>query len=184
MRTEQWWWNSATGWSRPLPDSPKPDVDLLLVFGAPAQFDDPERFEALRRSFPGATLFGCSTAGEIQDVRVRDDSLVATAVSFDATRVRGRSVDLGEVESSRAGGRRLASALVADDSADDLVHVVVLSDGLAVNGSELITGLVDVLPPTGDRVRRLGGGRGHGAHLGGARRCRGRATDRSGRLLR
>jgi hypothetical protein len=159
MRAEQWWWNATVGWNRPIPEEPRQDIDLVLVFFATALVDDTSVVDELRRCFPEAILFGCSTAGEIRDVRVQDLSLVATAVSFEATTVRGKSVVVGEGEASRSAGRELASALLDED----LVHLLVLSDGLHVNGSELIAGILDVLP---ERVTISGGLAGDGENMG------------------
>ncbi|MEM8931875.1 MAG: FIST N-terminal domain-containing protein [Acidobacteriota bacterium] len=169
MRTEQWWWNETGGWSRELPAEPHEGTDLLLAFGATAVLDRRDLLDALRRAHPRAILFGCSTAGEIQDVRVHDQTLVATAVDFDSTGLRGHVVTLDEVGSSREAGHALAEALTADD----LVHVVVLSDGLHVNGSELIAGLTLALP---DGVTVSGGLAGDGQNMGRTLVCFGGAV--------
>ena len=159
MRVEQWWWHKTAGWDRPVPEKPRDDVDLVLVFAATALLDDSALVETLRQGFPEAILFGCSTAGEIQGVRVHDQTLVATAVCFEGTAVRGGSVVLAEEGSSRTAGEELAQALLADD----LVHLLVLSDGLHVNGSELIAGLLEVLP---EGVTVSGGLAGDGENMG------------------
>ncbi|MEM8963182.1 MAG: FIST N-terminal domain-containing protein [Acidobacteriota bacterium] len=142
MHTEQWCWHAHERWDRPLPATPDRNIDLLLIFGTTAALDNTELIASLRRSFPEALLFGCSSAGEIHDVRVYDHTLVATAVSFETTRIHGEKVSLAEGLSSRRAGQDLARALTADD----LAHVLVLSDGLNVNGSELIAGLLETLP--------------------------------------
>lgn len=103
---------------------------------------DPEVFEALRARYPSAHLCGCSTSGEIHNAGVFDDTLVATAVSFDHTGVMGASITLDAVSSSYEAG----SLLVRSIDIDQLVHVFVLSDGLNVNGSELVRGLTENLP--------------------------------------
>ncbi len=105
-----------------------------------ARTDSPVR--ELGRRFPGASVAGCSTAGEILQNSVRDDSVVALAIQFAHTRVRAESVALPRsnrsFESAAALGARLA--------APDLRHVLVLSDGLGVNGTPLTRGFRAALP--------------------------------------
>jgi hypothetical protein len=65
-----------------------------------------------------------------------------TAVRFDRTRILGCSTRISGPEDSLAAGERLAQSL----KHQDLVHVFVLSDGLHVNGSQLVEGLARNLP--------------------------------------
>jgi hypothetical protein len=99
-------------------------------------------FEDVRKAYPQAHLLGCSTAGEICGTRVLDDSLVVTAVHFERTQVKGTSTTIAGKEDSFAAGERLAATI----EKDGLVHVLVLSDGLTINGSELVEGLLAGLP--------------------------------------
>jgi hypothetical protein len=43
----------------------------------------------LREAYPRACILGCSTAGEILGSKVSDETVVATAVSFSSTTLRG-----------------------------------------------------------------------------------------------
>jgi hypothetical protein len=100
--------------------------------------------EDAKGRYPGAHILGCSTAGEICGTRVFDDSLVATAIRFDDSYVQGARVTLAESGDSLGAGEALAQSL----DPDGLVHVLVLSDGLGVNGTHLVRGLTTHLPPT------------------------------------
>ena len=82
-------------------------------------------------------MIGCSTSGEIVGDSVVDDSIVATAVHFDHTRLRTASTSITDAKASYEVGEELARQL--KDPA--LRHVFVLSDGLKVNGSDLARGL-------------------------------------------
>jgi hypothetical protein len=101
---------------------------------------------------------GCSTAGEICGTRVLDDSLVATALHFDHAQVKGSRIAIGSNGSSFDVGAQLAKSL----DHKDLVHVFVLSDGLRVNGSDLVRGLTQHLPK---EVTITGGLSGDGARF-------------------
>ena len=159
MRVEQWLWTHEEGWSPAPPQPPPGSADLILVFAATDILKDGERAAELRRCCPDAVFFGCSTAGEIHGARVRDRSLTATAVSFDATRVEGHRVRLADCADSAEAGEKLVAPLIKDG----LVHVVTLSDGLQVNGSKLVEGITRRLPAG---VAVTGGLAGDGVEMG------------------
>jgi hypothetical protein len=142
MRIEQRVWSKG-GWT-PSDGLALAAAQLVLVFGGRDVLAEGEWAPELRRSYPAAIVFGCSTAGEICGTRVRDDTVVATAVRFDATplEVRHTLVDEGSDASARAGAT-VARALPTAG----LRHVLVLSDGQRVNGSELVRGMLSHLPP-------------------------------------
>ncbi len=140
MRVAQSQWTRTGGWKLPEVGVERPD--LVLVFAGRSALDDSTALDELREMVPGALLVGCSTAGEIQDVHVLDDSLAATAVAFDSTGVQAERIQLSGPDASRATGERLASKF----DPEGLRHLFVLCDGIAVNGSELVRGLKARLP--------------------------------------
>lgn len=118
-------------------------ASLVLVFGSRALLSAPGCLDDLGRRHPGAIIFGCSTAGEIAGTHVLDDSIVATAVRFDHTTVQAGTAAITSPELSAEVGFSLGKALPSQG----LSYVLVLSDGLCVNGSELVAGLTRGLPP-------------------------------------
>ena len=118
------------------------NAGLVLFFGGRALLEDPAAFQQMRQRHPAAIIMGCSTAGEICGTRVSDDTIVATAIESEHTQLQLVTTTVGDDADSRAAGRRLAGSL----DSPGLVHVFVLSDGLHVNGSELVNGLRDRLP--------------------------------------
>jgi hypothetical protein len=141
LHVEQSSWYPRAGWS-PADGSRPLEAGLVLAFGSGPAIVDSELLAEVRHRYPAATIVGCSTAGEILGTSVGDDGLVVTAVAFEHTRVRAAGRALEAPSASRDTGARIASDLLADD----LVHVFVLSEGLHVNGSELVAGLTDGLP--------------------------------------
>jgi hypothetical protein len=115
---------------------------LVLAFGARVRLEQPSLWAELRGRWPGARVVGCSTAGEISGTRVRDGSLVATALAFERAQIACAQVQLAEVRDSQAAGAALSARL----DPKGLRHVLVLSDGLRVNGSELVRGITEALP--------------------------------------
>jgi hypothetical protein len=133
------WFNATTGQFDPALDSPS---TLVLLFGdASAEFD-PFAFDLVRTAYPTSTVVGCSTSGHLRGTQVYDSDIVGLAVRFDHTRVRSSSVTFNSAADSFPSGAQLASEL----NGDDLAAVVLLTDGVQINGGELIEGLMSGLP--------------------------------------
>ncbi len=132
---------SNQSWSPAPLASLDSDATLLLLFGAPNLIETPERIRQVLDACPRSAVLGCSTAGEIHGCEISDDSLVVAAVRFDHTTLRTAQAAVHAPTDSYAAGRAIADRL-KDAS---LRGVLVLSDGLNVNGSELVKGLNDTL---------------------------------------
>lgn len=85
----------------------------------------------LRARFPAAVCTGCSIAGEICGATAREGSLALLCVPFDRARFRAKSPVVATADESAAAATELGRRLAAPD----LRHVLVLSDGLVVNGT-------------------------------------------------
>lgn len=142
MQIEQARWTTAGGWEPGLPRTMGESASLILVFGSTTVLRDGHALDEVRSSHPGVPLFGCSTAGEILGTQVRDESLVVSVIRFEHTTVRLARAGVLNPEQSHDVGTQLAVALPAAG----LTHVLVLSDGLRVNGTELVRGLMAALP--------------------------------------
>lgn len=158
MKTEQFRWTPEGGWDSRPPVGLGAAANLVFVFGGTKALKESGCFHDLRTAYPNAHLLGCSTAGEILGTRIYDDSVAATAVHFQETVVAGRKISMSDVRSSAEAGERLAQML----DPHGLVHVFVLSDGLKVNGSELVRGFTTCLP---QGVTVTGGLSGDGARF-------------------
>lgn len=122
-----------------VPDSAQ---TLLLLFGSSSLGDNPERIAALTAAYPTATILGCSTAGEILGTDIADNSIAAAALHFEHSTLRLATAPVPTASASYAAGQTIAKALASPD----LRAVLVLSDGLQVNGSALVNGLNSSLP--------------------------------------
>lgn len=132
------------------------DTQLLLVFGNRGLLQQPDLFSRLRNSCPDAVIAGCSTAGEICGTEVHDNTIILTAVRFKSTSVRMVAEHVAVAADSRNAGIALTRQLLGDN----LRHILVFSDGLNVNGSDLVQGLREPLPAN---VNVTGGLAGDGA---------------------
>jgi hypothetical protein len=128
-------------WSAPLLTDLDSEQTLVLAFGSPSFYDRPEPFTDLRQHFPRSHLVGCSTSGEILGAKVHDESISVAVARFEHATVRHVTIPIDSGDSFGAG-QRLAREL----DGDALSGVLVLSDGLVVNGSELVRGINAVLP--------------------------------------
>ncbi len=141
MQIDQRRWTEQQGWSSAAREPTASKCQLVLAFAAPSTLRETGWLGDLRRDYPSAELLVCSTAGEIWDTQVADDSVVATAIAFSTTRVSAVSLPSSGFDDSYLAGEELARRLTADD----LVHVLVFTDGTNVNGTSLVSGLVDNL---------------------------------------
>ena len=120
-----------------------PDWDslqtLVMVFGAPEFIDKPDAIAEIASKYPNSTVIGCSSAGEIYNTRLFDNSLSVAVIRFEHTTIQHV---IHPATDSFAAGQTIAQQL----NRPSLQAVFVLSDGLNVNGSELVRGMNSVLP--------------------------------------
>lgn len=141
MKTEQLQWTAKKGLSNINGNDIGQVADLVLVFGSRTILEDSARFDELRLRYPNAQIVLGSTSGEILEELVYDDTLAITAIDFEKTAIKAVSINIDEAGSSADAGAKIAS-LLEDDG---LRHVFLLSDGLNVNGSEIVKGINSTL---------------------------------------
>lgn len=126
-------------WTEPFPQSDSPST-LVLIFGAPGYIDNNDAITEVVEAYPQSLVVGCSGSGEIHDEYVYDGSLVVAVVKFEHTAIRGAVAPI-----TNEGSRRAGEAVATQLSDPDLKSVLILSDGLDVNGTELVEGINAVL---------------------------------------
>ncbi|MEM9538290.1 MAG: FIST N-terminal domain-containing protein [Cyanobacteria bacterium P01_E01_bin.42] len=158
MKIEQTRWDEEMGWEpNPLvPSQWGENVQLVLIFGDRRLLAKPELLDTIKTAYPNAHLLGCSTAGEIYDIEVSDNALAITAIEFERSQIKSTCAIVGETGSSFEVGQKLARSLAPEG----LVHVFVLSEGIKINGSDLVKGITQNLP---EGVTVTGGLSGDGA---------------------
>ncbi len=156
MKIEQLTFSTTEGWLA-CQEAVTIDPQLVLYFGHSALLSHPQHYQSLKQQFPDAVLLGCSTAGEILGDEVNDGTIAATAIRFKQTPIACNSLLIADYNGdSRKIGHELAANL---PEKHDLAAVFVLSDGLEVNGSELVDGVYNALS---NRVIVTGGLAGDG----------------------
>ncbi|PPD48156.1 MAG: hypothetical protein CTY14_02810 [Methylotenera sp.] len=124
--------------------SPLPSANLVLVFGSVKRFGEAKLQSILKARYPTAQIIGCSTSGEITATGVYDDSLQITAILWEKTVQRVTHTKMTGMQNSFETAVTLAKQL----KSDSLKAVLVYSDGLNVNGSELLEGFKSELGET------------------------------------
>jgi hypothetical protein len=119
-------------------DSPQ---TLLLFFASPDGSEVADALQTLHSDFARSLMLGCSSSGEIYNHEINDHSISLAIMRFEYTRIRLAVDELSQHNDSYGVGTRLAGQL----KQDDLRAVMVLSDGLLVNGSRLVAGLSSCL---------------------------------------
>lgn len=113
------------------------DANLVLCFASKELLNQKDVYKNVRTKFPNGIVTLCSTSGEIIQDKVFDNSLIATAIAFEHTTLQAETVNIKNFKNSYTAGEALAQKLPANN----LVYILLLSDGSLVNGSELLKGI-------------------------------------------
>lgn len=116
-------------------------AQFVLVFGTKELLLDSPIYDELRDLYPSAYLIGGTTSGEIYNDIATENTVSATAVYMEKTDVRFSSVT---IEGDQYG--KAAADLLAKFPTAGLKHVFIISEGININGSKLVDGLVKKLP--------------------------------------
>jgi hypothetical protein len=111
--------------------------NLILCFGSKEILNTEDIYDLVKSKFSNADIVFCSTAGEIYQDEVLDNSLVLAALQFEKTKHTTASVNSKDFPNTFAAAIALAKKL----QKKDLKYVLLLSDGSLVNGSELTKGV-------------------------------------------
>ncbi len=144
MQIELFHFDLENGWSVDQFPALDSEQTLVLVFGASSFLGDASAFDTLMKAYPRSKVAGCSSAGEIHERTIRDESLSVAVIRFERATVRVAHAIVKPDAPSSGPGELIAREL----GAPDLRAVLVLSDGIAVNGSDLLRGIHAALPPS------------------------------------
>lgn len=128
--------NGDGNWSRNFPDLDS-EKTIIFVFAAPEFHEESTPIKELSKFYPKSKMIGCSSAGEISGQYVFDKSISVAIVKFDKTKIKIVRHKISNDTESASVGKNIAEDL----DGIGLRGIFVLSDGLNVNGSELVKGL-------------------------------------------
>jgi hypothetical protein len=151
-------WTAEAGWGAERSGTIALDPQLILCFASKRALAMDGLYSLVSR-YPNAIVASCSTGGEIDGLDVLDHCASAALVRFEHTTLATAHADVTGDEDSFGVGLTLAAQLARAD----LRCVLVLSDGLHVNGAKLVEGMRTRL---GEEVMVAGGLAGDGADFG------------------
>ena len=125
-------------------------ADAVFVYASRLILERPQVKEIIRKVFDTSEIVYCSTAGEISNDGITENSMSITAIKFEKTEINTACVNIDSFNNSKEAALALAEKLYSDK----LKHILVFADGQIVNGSELVDGLNNALP---DSVSVSGG---------------------------
>lgn len=128
--------NKYAGWSEIFPNVDSTRT-LIIIFAAPEFIHNPSPIKELCQHYPKSNIIGCSTAGEISGGHIYDNSISVAILKFHDTEVKSVKKEINHSNESENAGECISKSL----NQPDLKGIFVLSDGLNVNGSELVKGL-------------------------------------------
>ena len=137
MKTEQSIYFQTGEWIKKSDQNLGDIAQIVFLFGNKNLLKEQQRLDEVKAAYPVAEIVGCSTSGEIFGEEVSNESIICTAVWFEKTTIEIVSAHIDSMDESFSIGENLAAKL----DKHRLIHIMVLSEGLNINGSELTKGL-------------------------------------------
>lgn len=119
-----------------------PDAGIVFYFLSPDYAQKEAYVAELKLAYPKARILGCTTGGEIVGSEALLGAAVCAAIRLEHSRMKIASGQVDDIGESYNMGVKIAREL--EDPA--LRMIFVLSDGLKVNGSEFVRGIMETVP--------------------------------------
>lgn len=155
MKIQQFHYIQDKGW---MGDVALINPSIILAFGSQTACSESIVKPWLAEHFPGVPFVGSSTAGEIIGNQVFDDSIVITAIELERSSICLHYQSFTHGDNSFDLGASLAQRF----DRQGLKLLFVLSEGLNINGTQLVKGLQSIL---GDDIPITGGLAGDGSYF-------------------
>ncbi len=130
-------------------------IDVLLVFTGVNLIENNNILSFLAATFKNAQIISATTAGEINQTNVEENSIICSAIQFEKTPIETVVDNLSNYKNSFDFGVNLGKKL----NKENLTHIFMLSDGNLVNGDDLLTGIKSEI---GENIQISGGIAGDG----------------------
>lgn len=135
-----------------------PHRSFILFYGPSQAPKNNPHLKALIANSGISSVVGCSTSGQIIGASLNDTDFVGVAIEFETTEVKTQEISLSQFSNSFSAGMELGRKL----KRPDLKAVYILSEGVKINGSQLVSGLSECL---GSGVSVTGGLAGDGTRF-------------------
>ena len=117
---------------------------FITLFASPTAYDQQTLLKTLKSKAPNAVIIGCSTAGEITSTSGSLDSSVAMMAIYSDTMRFIPGVGQNIKQDARQAGRELGESILKAGEGKPKAGLI-LPDGLAGNGADVVRGVLDVL---------------------------------------
>ena len=114
------------------------NANLVIAFGERLFLEKTAPYQKLKGLYPNATIVICSTSGQISNINLVQNNLVATAIAFEKTKIKATEIDILLNPDIKLLGKKIKDDLLSDD----LKSILVISEGSLINGTELINELI------------------------------------------
>lgn len=141
MKVQQHLWREGKGWAT-APSASLFQPNLVLAFGCVDTLTNDPLYAEIRKIYPDADVVFASTAGEIHGDEVFDHTVSVTACLFEKTGVKVVEGIVSDFANSFDCGKSITQKLMAPD----LCHILILSDGILLNGDDLLRGVNYEIP--------------------------------------
>lgn len=122
----------------------KPEAyQLLLLFGEKELLNQSDTIPLISEIFTNGQIVSTSTAGEICQQQVQNNSIICIAIRLDHTAFTVIQDNIKQYDNAVELGASLVSRL----EQEQLKYLMILSDGNLVNGDELVAGINSKLHP-------------------------------------
>ena len=157
MQIEQVLYDSSGIQKHTVTNDLKNKAQFVLIFGAKELLLEKRIYDELRDLYPSAYFIGGTTSGEIYKNIAVENTLSATAVYMEKSKIQFACADIENDNCFEA-----AAELATKFESKDLKHVFIISEGINVNGSKIVEGFTKHLPTD---VTLSGGLTGDGNHF-------------------
>lgn len=130
------------------------DQSMVFCFFSPKLANQPEYWQKVKSIIGDRILVGCTGSGEVGKDLIYDDCAVFTGIKFDKSKVEIQHEKISSGHSFQTG-----TSLAKKFNPQGLKALYILSDGLEVNGTDLVKGFREVL---GEKISISGGLAGDG----------------------
>lgn len=139
-------------WSTSLNDLSEMDSPqtLVIVFADSQIANLAQQIEIINDNFPEANIIGGSTASEILGTEVKEQSIAVSIMQFEKGTIFSVKEKVADFDNATDIARSIGEKLKHHEKSinQPLQGVFILSDGLNVNGTNLVNGLNKTLPGT------------------------------------
>lgn len=97
--------------------------------------------ELVQSQFPNSTIIGCSSSGSILQEQIHEEQTVISVLKLEKSSFKKKVYTCSESDGFSSVGEKIGEDL----SGENLKGIILLSEGLLVNGSKLIEGVNNII---------------------------------------